>query len=126
MSVDSPTIQPSLCLADSGGALKNCGVSALRVAVPISGAKLRLENAITNQTFNTTSNALCRFDFGSVQGGTYVLRIEGGETGRSYDPTEIVLKVRRRTSAGTLEFTRTESNCGDVYLMLSLKRALPE
>jgi hypothetical protein len=97
-----------------------------RVAVPISGAKLRLENAITNQTFNTTSDALGRFDFGSVQDGTYVLRIKGGETGRSYDPTEIVLKVRRRASAGTLEFTRTESNCGDVYFMLSPKRALPE
>jgi hypothetical protein len=38
MSVDSPTIQQSLCLANCCGALKNCGVSALRSRGYVCGA----------------------------------------------------------------------------------------
>jgi hypothetical protein len=91
------------------------------VKVPIAGAQLRLLNAITQETFNTTSDALGLFDFGSVPDGTYVLRIEGGTTGRGYSPTELLLKVRRKGPADALYFSRIEPMCGDPQLWLSTK-----
>lgn len=63
-----------------------------RVSVPISSATLRLQNAITPEAFSTKSDDRGEFAFNLIPNGTYVLHIEGGTTGRSYDSTDLLIK----------------------------------
>src|SRR5215510_10220676 len=98
-----------------------------RNEVPISGATLRLQNAINGEAFTATSNENGMFTFSSVHNGTYVLHIEGGQTGRRYDPTDLLLKVYERASRRTLELTRQEpvgTNCGDSHLFVATMRTI--
>src|SRR5262244_366427 len=54
MSLDSPTIQQSLCLVNCGGALKNCGVSALRSRGYLCGALQRCPQCLKWAKFIST------------------------------------------------------------------------
>jgi hypothetical protein len=90
--------------------------------VPITGARLRLQNAITGDLFNTMSDARGAFDFGAVPDGTYALHIEGG-VGRDYNPTDEVVKVDQVSKRRTLDFRWQDSSCGS---SLHLKLPSPD
>lgn len=93
-----------------------------RVEVPISGAELRLQHPIVVEAFSATSDERGVFAFGSIPNGTYVLHIEGGRTGRNYDPTDLLIKVSATASRSALVLTRQEpgaTNCGFAPLLLS-------
>ena len=70
------------------------------------------------EVFSTKSNENGMFTIGRVQNGTYVLHIQGGQTGRSYDPTDLLVKVNATASRSTLE----EGGCGGSSLILSSKK----
>lgn len=72
-----------------------------RVDVPIRGAHLKLQSPITDQSFVTTSDADGRFAFQGVPAGTYVLHIEGGQTGRPYDVTDFVIRIEPERPPGS-------------------------
>jgi hypothetical protein len=95
-----------------------------RQVVPIAGARLRLQNAISGEVFEATSDDHGEFRFDPVPTGTYVLHIEGGATGRSYDPTDLLMKVRATATKNAVVLTRQEpsgTNCGDASLVPSWK-----
>jgi hypothetical protein len=90
--------------------------------VPIAGARLRLQNAITAVVFDTSSDEHGRFEFGPIPDGTYVLHIEGGATGRAYDPTDMLMKISARGRWTEVVLQRQEpgaTNCGDATLWSS-------
>ena len=94
------------------------------VTVPIAGAKLRLQNALTDEVFAATSDDHGDFGFDSVPNGTYVLHVEGGTTGRAYDPTDLLMKVRSSGTRTAVALSRQElgaTNCGDASLTPSWK-----
>lgn len=88
------------------------------VKVPVQSAALRLQNAITGEVFTATSDERGDFEFGSIPNGTYVLHIEGG-TGRTYDPTDVLMKVRADVARGAVVLSRQETGCGGVSLIAS-------
>jgi len=94
------------------------------VHVAIAGAKLRLQSAITREAFATTSDDHGDFRFDSVPNGTYILHIEDGITGRRYDPTDLLMKVRLTGTKTAVVLSRQEpgaTNCGDASLVPSWK-----
>jgi hypothetical protein len=94
------------------------------VTVPIASAALRLQNAITGEVFAGTSDEHGGFEFDSIPNGTYVLHIEGGTTGRAYDPTDLLMKVRADGTRTAVVLSRQEpgaTNCGDASLTPSWK-----
>jgi hypothetical protein len=88
------------------------------VKVPVASAALRLQNAITGEIFTATSDERGDFEFGSISKGTYVLHVEGG-TGRAYDPTDVLMKVRADVARAAVVLSRQETGCGGVSLMAS-------
>jgi hypothetical protein len=94
-----------------------------RVTVPIAGAVLRLRNAISGQVFARISDEHGGFEFDSIPNGTYVLH-ESGATGRAYDPTDLLIKVRADGTRTAVVLSRQEpgaTNCGDASLGPSWK-----
>ncbi len=94
------------------------------VTVPIAGAKLRLQNALPDEVFDATSDGHGDFGFESVPNGTYVLHVEGGTTGRAYDPTDLLTKFRSTGTRIAVVLSRQEpgaTNCGDASLTPSWK-----
>jgi len=94
------------------------------VTVPIADSKLRLQNAITGEVFGATSDDHGDFGFDPVPNGTYVLHVEGGTTGRTYDPTDLLMKVRPTGAKTAVVLSRQEpgaTNCGDASLTPSWK-----
>jgi hypothetical protein len=92
-----------------------------RVDVPIGGAKLSLQNAVTGETFNPTSDRNGAFAFGVASKGTYVLHIEGGDTGRAYDPTNLPIKLSTGAAQSAIVLARQEGgggSCGGTSLTL--------
>ena len=60
-----------------------------RTDVPITGARLKLQDPVTGSDYTTTSDSSGGFVFDLIPPATYVLHIEGGAAGdRGYDPTE--------------------------------------
>jgi Prealbumin-like fold domain len=95
-----------------------------RVTIPIAGADLRLQNAITGGSLTATSDDRGEFGFDTVSNGTYVLHIEGGTTGRVYDPTDLLIKVSSTAVRTAVTLTRHDpgaTNCGDTSLFPSWK-----
>lgn len=88
------------------------------VKVPVASAALRLQNAITGDVFIATSDERGDFEFDSLPNGTYVLHVEGG-TGRAYDPTDVLMKVRADIARATVVLSRRETGCGGVSLIPS-------
>ena len=83
-----------------------------RVEVPISGALLRLQNPISGEILTNVSGQDGAFMYDGVPDGTYVLHIEGGSSGRDYDPTDLLLKVSKTATGDRLELKRHEGGAG--------------
>ena len=95
-----------------------------RVSIPISSASLLLRNGSTGEEFKTTSDGQGDFAFDAIPNGTYVLHIEGGTTGRSYDPTDLLIEVKGNAARSTVLLERQPpgaTNCGDASLLASWK-----
>ncbi len=92
--------------------------------VPIAGARLTLRNAVTGETFATTSDEKGEFAFGILPSGTYVLHAEGSRGGRGYEATDLLLKVSKTAKTSEVVLKRQEpsgTNCGDSSLYPSWK-----
>lgn len=83
-----------------------------RVSVPIRGAKLRLQNAMTGDVFNSTSDKDGAFEFKLIPKAIYVLHIEGGEGGRDYDPTDLPIELSPKATRSLLVLMREEGGAG--------------
>jgi len=81
------------------------------VSVPISRARLRLQNAITGESFYVSSDPEGKFEFGLTPPGTYVLHVEGG-IGRDYEATDVVVKVDPGWFRSSFWFTRVDGGGG--------------
>ncbi len=95
------------------------------IDVPISGAALQLRNARTGELLRTISDNRGEFTFDLIPNGMYVLHSEGGTTGRSYDPTDLVINVRSTAKTLALVLKRQEpgaTNCGDSSLYFDWKK----
>lgn len=88
-----------------------------RIAVPIVGAELVLQNPRTGSVMRTDSAEDGTFAFGDAQEGVYVLRISGGSTGRSYEPTSMLIKRARTALFDRLRLERAD-DCGAPSLRL--------
>jgi hypothetical protein len=96
------------------------------VVEPISGARLKLQNALTAEVYTTISNPDGGFSFGSIPNGTYVLHVEGGMTpgGRGYNPTDLLIGVSDTATRNMLLLWRTSGGggeCGGPSLFLELR-----
>jgi hypothetical protein len=92
-----------------------------RVNVPVDGAALRLENALTRESFGTVSDSGGNFAFDPVPDGTYVLHVEGGNTGRPFDPEDLAIKVSGTATSDAIALTRRDAaggSCGGTQLDL--------
>jgi hypothetical protein len=93
---------------------------AHRVEVRIRGASLKLQNPVNGDTFQTISDPDGAFAFDQIPKGTYVLHVEGGSTGRSYDASDFLIRLSPSAAGDSLTLTRTEpDDCGGVRLDLS-------
>lgn len=92
-----------------------------RVNVPITEAKLNLQNPITRQVYSTVSNQNGTFAFDEVPVGTYVLHIEGGGSGRNYDATDLLIRLSPAASKDAVDLIRRDAgggSCGGTSLEL--------
>jgi hypothetical protein len=93
------------------------------VETPIGGARLKLQNPITGNTFATTSDHNGSFAFEAIPSGTYVLHIgsEGASKARNADSTDLLFAVSPNANRGTLLLSRRNAgggSCGGTYLEL--------
>jgi hypothetical protein len=84
-----------------------------RVNVPISGARLRLQNPTTGAVFSATSDQDGVFAFDRIPSGTYVLHAEGGKSWRDYEVTDVLITLSPTASKNTLVLTRRDPGGGD-------------
>ena len=99
-----------------------------RVNVPITEAKLKLENPITRQIYSAVSNQNGTFAFDGVPAGVYVLHIEGGGSGRDYDATDLLIRLSPTASKDAVDLIRREAgggSCGGTSLEL-LNTSIPD
>lgn len=99
-----------------------------RVNVPIRGAQLTLRNPIATDVHSTISDQDGSFAIEHVPEGVYVLRIEGGKSGRDYDATDLLVRLSRRARGDELVLMRSEGgagSCGDTSLQILNTRASP-
>lgn len=94
-----------------------------RVEVPISEARMKLQNPLTGAVHNTVSDANGHFSFDGVPSGTYVIHIEGGTTlnGRDYDSTDQLIQLSETAKSDSLLLKRREASagsCGGTHLEL--------
>lgn len=90
------------------------------VNVPITEARLNMQDPITRKIFSTTSDQNGTFAMDGIPAGIYVLHIEGGG-GRDYEPTDLLIRISPRASRDALELTRREAeggSCGGTSLDL--------
>ena len=78
---------------------------------------MRLQNPVGGATLSTTSDQEGGFVFDAVPNGVYVLHIEGGESGRGYDPTDLLARLTDTASRTILVLARQED--GRRYLTAS-------
>jgi hypothetical protein len=93
-----------------------------RVNVPITEARLRLENPFTRQIYSTVSDQNGAFAFAEVPDGTYALHIEGGGSGRVYEPSDLLIRLSpsaNRDSVSLLRRNGGGGSCGGTSLELS-------
>lgn len=96
------------------------------VDVPITGARLRLQNPLTDAVYRTSSDEDGNFTFVSTPPGTYVLHIDSGRVseGRDYDATDLLIRLSDRAARDNLVLRRKEAgggSCGDTSLELSAR-----
>jgi hypothetical protein len=93
------------------------------VEVPISKAKLKLQDPFNGQVNSTLSDSNGHFSFQGLPEGTYVLHIEAGtESGaRDYDSTDLLIRLSSTAKQGSLVLRRREGfpgSCGGTSLEL--------
>ena len=95
--------------------------------VPISAARLALQNATSGAVYHTTSDANGAFAFGGIPSGTYVLHIDAGkvEPDRDYEASDHLIKLASAARGGSLLLKRREASggsCGGTSLELQESR----
>jgi len=98
-----------------------------RVDVPISTARLALQDATTGAVYHTTSDANGAFAFDGIPSGTYVLHIDAGklEPDRDYEPSDHLIKLGSAARGDSLLLKRREASggsCGGTSLELQQSR----
>ncbi len=88
-----------------------------RIAVPIVGAEVTLQDPRTGEVMRTNSGEGGTFSFSDARQVVYVLRIAGGKMGRSYEPTSMVVKRAAIAPLERLHLQRVEG-CGAPSLSL--------
>lgn len=85
-----------------------------RVDVPVSAARLALQNATTGAVYHTTSDARGAFTFDGIPNGTYVLHIDAGkvEPDRDYDASDHLIKLGSTARRDSLVLKRREASGG--------------
>ena len=95
-----------------------------RVDVPIVGAGLKLQDPLSRASYVAQSDQNGHFSFEGLPNGVYVLHIEGGAAGdRTYDPTDVVVRLNADTAPSSLLFKRREDqagSCGGTELELQV------
>jgi hypothetical protein len=94
-----------------------------RVDVPISAAKLALQNATTGAVYQTTSDADGAFAFDGIPNGTYVLHIDAGKVqpDRDYEASDHLIELGSTARRDSLLLKRQEASggsCGGTSLEL--------
>ncbi|MEO8658263.1 MAG: carboxypeptidase-like regulatory domain-containing protein [Bryobacteraceae bacterium] len=89
-----------------------------RVAVPIAGAVVMLQDPRTGEIKRTDSAEDGTFSFDASPETVYVLRIAGGTTGRSYEPTSLLVRLAARAPLQRLRLLR-EDTCGEPVLRIA-------
>lgn len=94
-----------------------------RVDVPITGAKLTLQNATTGDVYRTTSGTNGAFAFDGIPSGTYVLHIDAGkvEPDREYEASDHLIALGSSARRDSLLLKRHEAgggSCGGTGLEL--------
>jgi len=94
-----------------------------RVDVPITSAKLTLQNATTRAVYHTTSDANGVFAFDGIPNGTYVLHIDAGkvEPDRDYEASDHLISLGSAAKRNSLLLKRQEASggsCGGTSLEL--------
>ena len=92
-----------------------------RVDVPIREARLRLQDPVRGEVYNTVSDQDGNFAIDDAPRGTYVLHIEGGRGARDYEGTDLLLSLDPRAARDTLKLSRRNpggGSCGGTYLEL--------
>ena len=93
-----------------------------RVNVPITEARLKLENAITRQIYSTLSDQNGAFTFEEVPDGTYALHLEGGGSGRDYEASDLLVQLSRSANRNSIDLIRRDGgggSCGGTSLELT-------
>lgn len=93
-----------------------------RVDVPITAARLTLENAVTRQVYSTVSDQTGEFAFNEALAGTYALHIEGGSSGRDYDASDLLIQLSPSANRDAIDLIRRDGgggSCGGTNLELS-------
>lgn len=91
-----------------------------RVAIPVAGAKLALQDPVTSGVYNGVTDETGSFAFDQVPAGVYVLHIEGG-SGRTFEATDLLIRLSPTANRDRLELVRREpggGSCGGTYLEL--------
>ena len=91
-----------------------------RVNVPIAGAKLTLQNPMTDEIHSAFSDQSGSFAFDQISAGVYVLHIDGG-SGRPYEATDLLIRLSLNANKDRLELVRKEAgggSCGGTSLEL--------
>ena len=94
-----------------------------RIDVPITSARLKLQNPTSGAVYQTTSDADGAFTFEGIPNGTYVLHIEAGmvETGRDYEASDHLIALGSNARRDSLLLKRQEASggsCGGTSLEL--------
>jgi len=94
-----------------------------RVEVPISEAKLILQDPVTGTVYSALSDHEGGFSFDPIPNGTYVLHVDGGTTpaGRNYESTDQLISLSGRARPSTLVLEWREAgggSCGGASLQL--------
>lgn len=91
-----------------------------RVNIPIAGAKLTLQNPVTNEIHSALSDQNGSFAFDQIPAGVYVLHIDGG-SGSPYEATDLLIRLSPNANRDRLELVRREvgaGSCGGTSLEL--------
>ncbi len=94
-----------------------------RIDVPINGARMKLQDPLTGNVYNSVSDDNGDFAFDSAPKGIYVLHIDGGTVSRDrdYDPSDILIRLSDTATRDSLLLKRREAgggSCGGTYLEL--------
>jgi hypothetical protein len=99
------------------------------IVTPIPEVRLKLQNALSGETYNNLSNGNGDFSFAPIPNGIYVLHVDSGKapSGRDYESADLLIRLSDSATANTLLLKRTSGgagSCGGPTLALELGRTL--